>query len=231
MPQSETDVLPETQDELRKLAESIIDTYEMRVRTICGMMKQAYELLRSHEEVVGNKFATLRDRMARERSLRHHDFDEIAQHVVAARAHRGRQISEQLEAFEKEEQEMTARLCRIVAAGGASDPSEMAEIREDILTRQKNRERRVTRALREFEIEGRELQAVLESLLDTGQKATVAGLRDMVRTLTARWKAGEKDVFSLVEQLEETRNRALSRWQQVMVTSSQFAMGQSGQRS
>lgn len=218
--EDKTDAISKTREDLRGLAASIIDAYEMRVRAISGMMRQAYELVQSYQQDVANALSTLRDNMAKGQSLRRCDFDKVVGNVIAARTRRERQVLEQLDAFCSEEGEMITRLRRIVAHGKASDLTDLRKIQQDTLTRQRSRERQVISVLRNFEMEEHELRAALRWLLNKGQDATIAHLRSAVNALAARWKAKEKEIFEVVEQLEETRSRVRARWQQVVNASS-----------
>ena len=211
-----TDAISKTRGDLRGLAANIIDAYEVRVKAISGMMKQAHELVQSHQRDVENALSTLRDKMARGQSLRRCDFDKIISSVVAARTRRQHQVLEHLNAFGSEEDEMIRRLRRIVAHGKASDLADLRKIHEDILTRQRTREQQVIGVLRNFEIEERELRTALGWLLNKGQKATVAHLRSTVNALTARWTAKRSDIFEMVGQLEDARSRVRAHWQQVV---------------
>ncbi|MCK4375531.1 MAG: hypothetical protein KAX19_09385 [Candidatus Brocadiae bacterium] len=211
-----TDDAAKSAQALRSLATSIIDAYQVRVRTISGMMKEAYDLIQSYQQDVGEALAALRDNMAKGQSLRHCDFDKIISALNETRARRRQQVSEQLDAFAAEEEQMIRRLRRIVAHGKASDLADLRKIQEDILTRQKTRERQVIGALRRFEIEQHELRTSLRWLLDKGQKATVAHLRSVVKALITRWAAKEREIFDVIEHLEKVRSRVRARWQQVV---------------
>ena len=215
-----TDIVATSQESLRSLAESVIDAYEMRASAVSGMMRQAYELVRSYQQNVEKALSTLRINMAKEQSLRCCDFDKAISGVIDANARRERQVLEHLDAFAAQEEEMITRLRRITARGKAADLADLGIIQDDILTRQKAREREVIGILRSFEIEEHELCAALRWLLSKGETATVAHLRAMVDALTTRWAAKEKDVFEMVEQLEAARGRVRDRWQQVVESSS-----------
>ena len=216
MSEDKTDAISRRREELRGLATSIIDAYEMRVRTISGMMRRAYELVQSYQQEAEKALSALRDNMAKGQSLRRCDFDKIVGDVIVARARRERRVLEHLDASGTQEEEMVTRLRRIVTRGKASDLADLRKIQEDILTRQRSRQRQVTGVLRDFEIEELELLTALRWLLDKGQKAKVAHLRNVVSALTARWMAKKGEVFEVVEQLEETRSRVQAHWQQVV---------------
>jgi len=205
---------------LRDLAESVIDAYEVRVRMISQMMKQAYELVGSYQHDVENMLALLQRNMAKGQSLRCCDFDSIIRDLADTRARCQQQVSERLDAFAAEDEGVIMRLRRILAGGKASHLADLRTIQEDILTRQKQREREVIAVLRKFEIQEHELLTSLRWLLDKGEKATVTHLRSAVKTLTTRWVTREKEIFHVVEQLEEVRSRVRDRWRQVVEVSS-----------
>ena len=56
-----------TGDELKALANSVIDSYEMRVRTVNGLMEQAYGFLRSFQMELEEMIERLRDNLAKDR--------------------------------------------------------------------------------------------------------------------------------------------------------------------
>lgn len=219
MTEDKADTVTTRREDLRGLAASIIDAYEMRVSSISGMMRQAYELVRSYQQHAEDALSTLRDSMAQGQSLRRCDFDEAISRVVEARARRERQVLEHVNTFGAQEEEMITRLRRIAARGKATDLADLRKIQEDILAHQRTREREVIGILRNFEIEEHELRTALRWLLNKGEKATVAHLRTVTDALTARWASKERDVFEVVEQLEDARSRVRDRWQQVVATS------------
>ena len=215
-----TDLVDSSQESLRRLAESVIDAYEMRARTVSGMMRQAYELVRSYQQNVEEALSTLRINMAKQHSLRCCDFDKAISGVIEANARRERQVLEHLNGFGAQEEEMITRLRRITARGKAADLADLGIMQDDILTRQRAREREVIGILRSFEIEEHELCAALRWLLSKGETATIAHLRAMADALKTRWAAKEKDIFDMVEHLEAARARVRDQWQQVVESSS-----------
>ena len=84
MSEDRTDTVAKKREVLRGLAASIVDAYEARVRTISGMMREAYELIQSHQQDVEDALAVLRDNMAKGQSLRRCDFDETISDLTGA---------------------------------------------------------------------------------------------------------------------------------------------------
>ena len=212
----EVDGLPNAREDLQRAAAGIIDAYEMRVSAISSMMGRAYDLVRSYQRDVEKVLPIVRDDMAKGQDRPGSHFDEIIGDVVATHAGREQQVLRHLQAFCAEEQEMIARLREIAGQEGACDVANLRKIHEDILTRERSRERQVIDLLRDYEIEEHELRAALRWLLSKGDKATVAHLRRIADAMTARWAAKERDVFEVVEQLEEARSHVRTRHGEVI---------------
>lgn len=205
--------------DLRQLATRVVDAYEMRVCAISGMVKQAYDIVNSYQQDVEHALSILRDNMAKGRSLRHRDFDGIIADVVTIRAHREKQVLENLIAFAAEEKAMTARLRQILANGDVGDIVSLGRMQEDILDRAKRRQQKVVSILRTYEVEAHELRAALRWLLDKGDAATVAHLRSVANAMTTRWAAEERCISEVVGQLEAAGSQVRSRWQKVVSAS------------
>ena len=69
-------------NDLRVLANSIIDSYEMRVKTVGALMNQANQLLRSFQLEIEDMMASLRNNLAKFESLRNKDFDSMMCSVI-----------------------------------------------------------------------------------------------------------------------------------------------------
>ncbi|MBI5593417.1 MAG: hypothetical protein HY881_23430 [Deltaproteobacteria bacterium] len=63
------------QSDMKGLAVSIIDSYEMRVSTVTLLMTQANNLLKSFQIEMEDMITQLRDNLAKSESLRKKDFD------------------------------------------------------------------------------------------------------------------------------------------------------------
>jgi len=123
----------ETGQELKTLANSIIDSYEGRVRTVNGLMEQAYGFLRSFQMELEEMIERLRDNLAKGESLRKADFDRMMTDLSESRFSHQLIAEDVLSRFQKEEMEMIDRLRKIVISGSRSNLKDMEVIRDDIL--------------------------------------------------------------------------------------------------
>jgi len=107
-------------NDLRALANSIIDSYEMRVKTVGALMNQANQLLGSFQLEIEDMTACLRDNLAKSESLRKKDFDSMMSSVIELCRQTEEEAAGNLKRFQAEEEEMISRLRNIVLSRNRS---------------------------------------------------------------------------------------------------------------
>lgn len=206
----------ETDQELKTLANSIIDSYEGRVRTVNGLMEQAYGFLRSFQMELEEMIERLRDNLAKGESLRKADFDRMMADLTESRLSHQLIAEDVLSRFQKEEMEMIDRLRKIVISGGRSNLKDMEVIRDDILRRQKERETGVIQALKRIQVEQEELKAAIKRLLSKGEDVKISDFRLMLKCLRIQQGAQDTQLDGMLEDLDLARINVQSQWQAVV---------------
>jgi len=205
-----------TGEELKALAKSVIDSYEMRVRTVNGLMEQAYGFLRSFQMELEEMIDRLRDNLARGESLRKRDFDRMMVDFTERRLSHQLTAEDVLNRFQKEETEMIDRLRKIVVSGGRSNLKDMELIRDDILKRQKEREASVIQALKRIQVEQEELKAAIKRLLSKGEEVRMKDFKLMLKSLRVQQCVQDTQLDGMLEDLDLARSRVQSQWQAVV---------------
>jgi len=204
-----------TGEELRALANSVIDSYEMRVRTVNGLMEQAYGFLRSFQLELEEMIDRLRENLAKGESLRKKDFDRLMEDFTERRRSHQAKAEEVLGRFQEKEMQMIDRLRKIIVSGGRSNLKDMELIREDILKRQKERETSVIQTLKRIQVEQEELKTGIKRLLNKGEAVKIRDFKLMINSL--RVQQGERDtqLGRMLEDLDLARTRVQSQWHSV----------------
>jgi len=205
-----------TGEELKALANSVIDSYEMRVRTVNGLMEQAYGFLRSFQMELEEMIDRLRDNLAKGESLRKKDFDRMMADFTERRLSHQLTAEDVLSRFQKEETEMIDRLRKIIVSGGRSDLKDMELIRDDILKRQKEREASVIQALKRIQVEQEELKAAIKRLLSKGDDVRMKDFKLMLKSLRVQQCVQDTQLDGMLEDLDLARSRVQSQWQAVV---------------
>jgi hypothetical protein len=206
----------ETGERLKALANSVIDSYEMRVRTVNGLMEQAYAFLRSFELELEEMIGRLRDNLARGESLRKADFDRMMADLTEKRLSRQLAAEAVLSRFQREEMEMIDRLRTIIVSGGHSSLNDMEAIRDDILNRQRERETGVVQALKRIQVEQEELRTAIKSLLSKGESIKIRDFKRMLKSLRVQQVDQNAQIDGMIADLDLARSRVQSQWQAVV---------------
>ncbi|PIU86352.1 MAG: hypothetical protein COS67_02990, partial [Deltaproteobacteria bacterium CG06_land_8_20_14_3_00_44_19] len=159
----------EVKENLKTLANSILDSYETRVRTVNVLMDQSYHFFTEHQLELDEMMERLKDNLARAESLRKRDFDRMTRDITERQHSQEEGVDEVFDHFKEEETEMIGRLRKIIISGNRSSLEDVEAIREDILKRQKERENSIIKVLKRFQIEQEELGIALKRLLSKGE--------------------------------------------------------------
>ncbi|MBU4462707.1 MAG: hypothetical protein KKB05_02030 [Proteobacteria bacterium] len=205
----------EAGEELKALANSIIDSYEVRVSTVKTLMAQANHLLKSFQMELEEMVAGLRDNLAKSESLRKKDFERMIKDIIERRRQRGQEAEQSLKLFQEQEEEMVSRLRKIVLGGSRSGLEDIEAIKEDISTRQKEREKKVIKTLKSFQIELEEFRAGLKKLLSKGEEVKVKDFKFMLKSMRAQQMDRDAEMAVTLDDLELVRDRVQTQWQAV----------------
>lgn len=201
--------------DLRALANGIIDSYEMRVRTLSALMNQAYDFLKSFQVELEDMIVRLRDNLAKAESLRKKDFDRMISDVTEYYRQRGKEADQSLKSFQEEEEEMISRLRKIILSGSRSSLEDIRAIKEDISRRQKDREKGIINTLKCFQVEQEQLRGALKKLLSKGERVKIKDFRIMLKSLKAQQSDRDAELIKMLDDFEVARDKVQTQWQVV----------------
>jgi len=205
----------EVREDLRELANSIIDSYEMRVSTVSTLMNQAYNFLKSFQTELEDMIFRLRDNLAKAESLRKKDFDRMITDIIERRHVKEEEVKQGLKLFQEQEEEMISRLRKIILNGKGSSVEDIKAIKDDISGRQKEREKNIIKALKCFQIEQEELKAALQNLLSKGEGLKFKDFRIMLKSLRAQQSDRDAELIKILDEFDVVRDKVQTQWQTV----------------
>ncbi len=201
--------------DLKALANSIIDSYEMRVSTVNTLMGQAYYFLKSFQTELEDMVVRLRDNLAKAESLRKKDFEHMIEDVIECRRQREQEAEHSLKLFQEQEEEMVSRLRKIILGGSRSGLEDIEAIKEDISIRQKEREKRVIKTLKCFQMELEEFRAGLKKLLSKGEEIKIKDFKVMLNSMRAQQSDRDAEMIGMLEEFDVVRDKIQNQWQAV----------------
>jgi hypothetical protein len=202
--------------DVKELAVSIIDSYEMRVSTVTTLMTQANNLLKSFQIEMEDMITQLRDNLAKSESLRKKDFDIMMRTMVDRMREIEQEEQDRFIQFQMEESEMIGRFRRLVSGESLVVTEDMETLREDVHTRQKERERRIVNGLKQFQIAQEEFRSGVKILLLKGDGVRIKDLKRMLRTIKAHQYFREPEIIAILDSFDAVRNRVQNQWREVV---------------
>ena len=201
--------------EVQALGE-LIRGYERRVNTITEYMSQAADLLAELGREQDAMASELRSALAERRSLRRKDFDRLLGHVVCERRERLAALPALIEQFRGAEHAVVAKLRRLLEGTAAGVVQAWPELRNEMVSLQRARERQVARALRRVHVEQEELCRGLRGLLARGERVRIADLKAVVREIHAVSPHELVDLTAVLQDCRSACAEVLEAWQEVV---------------
>jgi len=123
-----------------------------------------------------------------------------------------------VEDFCKEEEETAAKLKDILMVRSCSTLEDFRVLKEKMLNRPKERERRISRILKDFHRDQEELNTALRMLLEKGPSVQIKDLRAMVKAFHIDRKDENTRIDRILEEFENVKDEISNQWQGVMAT-------------
>lgn len=197
----------------------ILDSYEKRVDSVGALMRQAIEIVKNSQRQQEEKAGELRNILAKTECLRKKDFDRMMEEMWGQRRKREKEIHHTLESFLRKEKEIIDELRRkLVEAGRPMKMDDFTVLKERILNRQREGEKKISAILKSFHLEQEELGTALRKLLSKGERVKIKDLKDMIRGLRAHRIYKESSIGRVLRELEMVDREVDTAWERVMMS-------------
>lgn len=196
--------------------EYLIKGYEDRVTTVTEYMTQAADLLAQLGREQDAMIEQLRYTLAGRRSLRNKDFDDLVGRMVSERHRRLKALPALIEDFRRAERAVVGKLRALLTGNAAGVARAWPELKNEMLSLQRIRERNVSRALRRAHIEQEELSRGLRGLLAKGEKVRISDLKAVVREINAISPLELNDLAEVLRDCQSVCAEVSDAWQGVV---------------
>ena len=197
----------------------ILDSYGKRVESVGALMRQAIEVVKNSQQQQEEKAGELRNVLSKTESLRKKDFDRMMEEMWGQRRKKEKEIHDTLESFLREEKEIIDELRKkLVEAGRPMKMDDFTVLKERILNRQREREKKISAILKNFHLEQEELSTALRKLLSKGERIKIKDLKDMIRGLRAHRIYKESSIGKVLQELEMVDREVDTAWEMVMMS-------------
>ncbi|MDI6889692.1 MAG: hypothetical protein QMC83_01955 [Thermodesulfovibrionales bacterium] len=204
--------------EFRNIIEEIVGSYGSKVKAVTSLIKEVTQRIRNYhieQEQMANR---LKDILAKNECLRKKDFDTMIDGIRSQQEAREKEASQIVEDFCREEEETVAKLREILTVKSPSALEDFEILKEKMLNRPKERERRVSQMLKDFHRDQEELDTALRMLLEKGPSVRIKDFKAMVKAFQIERKDENAKVDKILDEFEKVKEEIGKRWQKVMAT-------------
>lgn len=196
---------------------AIIDSYKTRVGTVSALMRQTIQVLKNFQRQQEEMAEELKNILANNEFLRKKDFDGMMEGAWKKREKREKEVHDTLEIFLREEKGMIDELRGFLSSGKLLKLADFVVLKERILNRQREREKKVSEALKSFHLEQEELNTALRRLLSKGEQVKIKHVKNMLKGLHVHRIYKESSIGKAMEKLEMVDREVDTIWQKVMM--------------
>lgn len=203
--------------EFKELIEKIIDSYESKVKMVISLMRQVYQKIIKYQNDQDLMINKLRDILAKNEFLRKKDFDLMIAEINNDQKMREKNIGQTVEEFCKEEEKIVAKLKEILTLKSASVLEDFNIVKNRILNRStENREKTVSRMLKDFHRDQEEINTALRMLLEKGPSVKIRDFKAMLKAFRIERKNGRLKIDEILNEFEKVKEEIDDEWNMVM---------------
>lgn len=197
-------------EDMRKLTEEIVSSYESRISAVCTIIDNTHQLLDDFREKRSAMSTQLRETLAREDSLRKKDFDIMMRDILESQEERENETRNLLKSYLDEQKEAAKIIRENIEKhktdhleGEAERINEFRKIVTDIQSNQKSREQEVRDMLLAFNRDRKVAAELLQSLLEKGTAVRIRDLKTMLKDLRSKRMQTKKEIKQSASQWRE----------------------------
>ena len=203
--------------EFKRLIEKIFDSYESKVKMVTSLMRQVHQKIIKYQNEQDLMINRLRDILANNEFLRKKDFDLMIAEINNDKKTREREISQTVEEFCTEEEKIVAELKAILTLKSTSILEDFTIVKNKILSRStENREKKMSRMLKDFHRDQEEINTALRMLLEKGSSVKIRDFKAMLKAFRIERKNGRLKIDEILNEFEKVKDEIDDQWQMVM---------------
>jgi len=206
--------------EFQNIIEEIIKSYEIKVKAVLSLIKQVVQkVIIFHKEQI-KMSDKLKDILAKNQSFRRKDFDTMIANIRIQQAQREKEITHVIEIFCKEEEEIVARLKEMLSGKTAYTLQKFEPLRKKMLEHPKERERKLSRMLKNFHQDQEQLAGALRKLIEKGPAVRIKDFKAMINAFRIEHQEEIAVADEILEEFERIKDEISHQWRKVIAIES-----------
>ena len=207
----------EIADDMKRLTNEVVFSYESRISEVGIIIDNTYRILEEFKTKRNEMSNQLKENLAKKGSLRKKDFDSMMEEILSRQDEREKQVKDSLRTFLEEQKEVAQTIKKNLAEGEKVRIDDFKKILQDIQTRQKARENKVSIALMTFQKEYKEVAKSLHNLLNKGEAIRIKDFKEMVKNIRLRQIERANEVREKLDEFRKERQKMASEWHKLTI--------------
>ncbi|MFZ2356766.1 MAG: hypothetical protein WAW67_02960, partial [Candidatus Omnitrophota bacterium] len=199
-------------EEMRRVAEEIVSSYQSRISTVASIIDNTHQLLEDFKTKRNEMSSQLQEALARQGSLRKKDFDSMMQEILFHQDEREKEVRDLLKTFFEEQKEVAEIIKKSLTGAEKIRIDDFKKMLQDIQAKQRARENEVSVMLKEFQTEYKETAESLRSLLNKREAIRFKDFKEMLNYIRAGQSQREEDVRKKLDESRKERQDGLLEW-------------------
>ena len=204
-------------DDIKRLTNEVVFSYESRISEVGIIIDNTYRILEEFKTKRNEMSNQLKENLAKKGSLRKKDFDSMMEEILSRQDEREKQVKDLLRTFLEEQKEVAQTIKKNLAEGEKVRIDDFKKILQDIQTRQKARENKVSIALMTFQKEYKEVAKSLHNLLNKGEAIRIKDFKEMVKNIRLRQIERANEVREKLDEFRKERQKMASEWHKLTI--------------
>ena len=189
-------------EDMRNAVDHIVSSYETRVQNIGTLFHTTHQILQGFQdsfldtkEEREKLNVELREKFAKNKSLRRKDFDYMMEDIISGQNEREKEVRDLLNTYLNEQRAMArdlkenlGKFRESLSEGEAQRGKEFQQMIKEILAKQVERKDEVISKLKEFKKEQKILASRLKELLAKGRDLRIKDLKRMLNEFRGRYE-------------------------------------------
>jgi hypothetical protein len=200
---------------MKSSIESVVDTYETRIKIISDLMRQMVATLKEFDVEQEERIEELREFLSKTNSLRKKDFNALIAEIWNRRKEKEKKVDHTLENFLKSQGELVACLRKVIVSSNMR-LEDFKLLSQNILIRQKKAEGELSRMLRELHLEQEELEVGLKKLFQRGKNVRIKDFKALIEAIQLRQAGREDEIGKMLDELWHIDKEVAIQWHKVV---------------
>ena len=193
---------PHISNGMKNIVDNIVSSYETRIESIGTLFDTTHQVLQGFQDSLldtreerGKLNEELRENLAKNKSLRRKDFDNLMEGIILTQNEREKEVRDLLNTYLNEQRAMArdlkdnlGKFRDSLSEGEAQRVKEFQQMIKEILAKQTERKDEVISKLKEFKKEQKMLASRLNELLAKGRALRIKDLKRMLNEFRGQYE-------------------------------------------